>query len=180
MGLAVVHGIVQSCGGMIRVESGVGEGTTFEVFFPAVELPAEREIGTMAASAGGRERILLVDDEPAIIDTARQWLIRLGYSVTAVTNSVEALTLFRANPQAFDLLVTDQTMPHLAGSELAKQVLALRPELPVLLCTGYSSVITEEKARAIGIRGYAQKPLRGSELGQLIRQLFDEQARARQ
>ncbi|MEW6593854.1 MAG: ATP-binding protein [Thermodesulfobacteriota bacterium] len=179
MGLAVVHGIVQGSGGMVRVISEVGTGTTFDIFFPAVDQPAEPEPALATVCPPGSERILLVDDEPAVAETAQQWLSRLGYSVTAVNSSLEALRLFRDNPRGFDLLVTDQAMPHLPGSELARQVLAIRPDLPILLCTGYSSVVNEEKAREIGIRRYAYKPLQGSELARLVRQLLDEQAAAR-
>lgn len=99
----------------------MGAGTTFEVFFPAAGLPPEPEITAITSCPPGNDRILLVDDEPAITDMAKQWLTRLGYRVVAVNSSLEARTLFRDDPEGFDLLVTDQTMPHLPGSELAKE-----------------------------------------------------------
>ena len=175
MGLAVVHGIIQSCGGMVRVESAVNEGTTFYVYFPVTEVAAEEVAEQTAAWPTGSERILLVDDEPSIVDIGERWLTRLGYQVTAMGSSVEALDAFRRDPQAFDLLISDQTMPVLPGSELAKEILKLRPDFPIILCTGFSSMVSESVAEEIGIRKYLMKPLRGSELAQTVRQVLDEQ-----
>lgn len=175
MGLAVVHGIMQGCGGMARVHSEVGRGTTFFVYFPVTELPVECLEDQETDWPRGSERVLLVDDEPAIVSMGEQWLSRLGYQVTAVGSSVEALERFRRNPQAFDLVITDQTMPLLPGSELTREILKLRPEMPVILCTGYSSMVNEEVAEAIGIRKYMLKPLRGKELALAVRQVLDEE-----
>ena len=122
----------------------------------------------------GTERILVVDDEPVIAEMMSQWLVQLGYTVTTSNNSVEALGMVRENPNGFDLIVTDQTMPFMPGSELAKEVLSIRPDLPIILCTGYSAILTEEKAMEIGIKRYAYKPLQGDELARLVRQVLDD------
>lgn len=122
----------------------------------------------------GTERILVVDDEPAITEMVSQWLAQLGYTVTTSNNSVEALALVRENPSGFDLIITDQTMPFMPGSELAKEALAIRPDLPIILCTGYSAILTEEKAKEIGIKRYAYKPLQGNELARVVREILDE------
>ncbi|OQX06993.1 MAG: hypothetical protein BWK76_25470 [Desulfobulbaceae bacterium A2] len=174
MGLAVVHGILRSHGGLVRVTSQEGHGSSFEVFLPAIEQPAREKVEEEKDFCPlGTERILVVDDEPAITDMVNQWLARLGYAVFTANNSREALAMVRENPSGFDLIVTDQTMPHMPGSQLAKEILAVRPDLPIILCTGYSSTLSEEKAREIGIRRYAYKPLQGNELARLVRQVLD-------
>ena len=114
-----------------------------------------------------------MDDEPAITEMVNQWLGRLGYTVTTSNNSVEALAMVRENPGGFDLIVTDQSMPFMPGSELAKEILAIRPDLPIILCTGYSAILSEGKAMEIGIKRYAYKPLQGNELARLVREVLD-------
>ncbi|MCX5876290.1 MAG: PAS domain S-box protein [Deltaproteobacteria bacterium] len=174
MGLAVVHGILRSHDGMVRLTSQEGKGTAFEVFLPAIEQPAKENVEKEGDSCPlGTERILMVDDEPAITEMFSQWLTRLGYTVTTSNNSIEALAMVRENPSGFDLIVTDQSMPFMPGSELAKEVLAIRPDLPIILCTGYSAILTEEKAMEIGIKRYAYKPLQGDELARLVREVLD-------
>jgi len=176
MGLAVVHGIVERIGGAVSVDSRVGKGTCFFIFLPVIDeapvdiLPASLEV------PGGTERILFVDDEPFQIDLARQMLGRLGYRVTAFTHSFEAWQAFQKQPQSFDLLITDMTMPTMTGDELARRVLDLRPDLPVVLCTGYSERITEEAAEALGIRGFVMKPVVIRELALLLRDILDAEA----
>ncbi|MBA3003655.1 MAG: PAS domain S-box protein, partial [Desulfurivibrio sp.] len=175
MGLAVVHGILLSHGGMVRATSQEGKGSSFEVYLPAIEQPAKEEGGEEGGTCPpGTERILVVDDEPVIAEMMSQWLVQLGYTVTTSNNSVEALGMVRENPNGFDLIVTDQTMPFMPGSELAKEVLSIRPDLPIILCTGYSAILTEEKAMEIGIKRYAYKPLQGDELARLVRQVLDD------
>jgi PAS domain S-box-containing protein len=175
MGLAVVHGILRSHGGQIRLTSQEGKGSSFEVLLPAIEQPViEKAEEKGSPCPPGTESILMVDDEPAITEMASQGLAQLGYRITTSNNSLEALAMVRENPNAFDLIVTDQSMPFMPGSELAKEVLAIRPSLPIILCTGYSATLSEEKAMEIGIKRYAYKPLQGYELARIIRQVLDE------
>jgi CheY-like chemotaxis protein len=120
----------------------------------------------------GNERILLVDDEENIVRMVQQMLERLGYQVTARTSSVEALEAFNTLPEKFDIIITDQTMPTMTGEELAKEFIQIRPDIPVILCTGFSEVISEEKAKAMGIREYVMKPVLKSEIAQAIRRVL--------
>jgi len=175
MGLAVVHGILRSHGGLMRLASQEGKGSSFEIFLPAIEQSVMEKVEEEGRSCPpGTERILVVDDEAAITEMIGLWLAQLGYTVTTSNNSVEALAMVRENPGGFDLIVTDQAMPFMPGSELAKEVLSIRPDLPIILCTGYSAILSEEKAREIGIKSYAYKPLQGNELARLVRQVLDE------
>jgi PAS domain S-box-containing protein len=175
MGLAVVHGILRSHGGLMRLTSQEGKGSSFEIFLPAIEQSVMEKVEEEGRSCPpGTERILVVDDEAAITEMISLWLAQLGYTVTTSNNSVEALAMVRENPSGFDLIVTDQAMPFMPGSELAKEVLSIRPDLPIILCTGYSAILTEEKAREIGIKRYAYKPLQGNELARLVRQVLDD------
>jgi DNA-binding NtrC family response regulator len=168
-----VHGIVKSCGGEIVVESEVGRGTVFSLFFPASQAAAselEAEIGTLPR---GNERILLVDDEPMIVDFAKRALEFLGYRVAATTSSKEALALFQADPEAFNLVITDQTMPEIEGTELARAIVTKRPQTPVILCTGYSSKVSPESAISFGVKAFAMKPLTMKSLATLARKALD-------
>jgi len=176
MGLSIVHGIVKGFGGFITCYSQLGEGTVFQVFLPvSASQPAlpERE----APIPGGNECILFVDDEKMIAAMSTTLLENLGYSVLAVTDSTHALNVFRENPERFDLVITDQTMPSLTGAELAIALLQIRPELPIILCTGHSTIMTKEKAEAIGISAFAFKPLAKSEIACLVRQVLDKKIR---
>jgi len=175
MGLAVVHGIIKGHGGAITVSSQPGRGSTFEIYLPSMEeqLPIT-EIAEDGPLPMGRESVLFVDDEAALADIGRQVLERLGYRVTTRTSSLEALGLFKAQPDRFDLVVTDQTMPHLTGVELAREMLKMRPDLPIILCTGFSEQISAEKARAMGIRRFVMKPLVIREVAAVIRSALDE------
>lgn len=122
----------------------------------------------------GNERILAVDDEEVIAGLYKASLQRLGYTVTTHTSSEEALATFKAAPDSFDLVLTDQTMPRLSGSELAKKILAIRPDIPIILCTGYSSMVSEEKAKKIGIAGFTMKPVNRKKLAIIVRKVLDE------
>ena len=168
MGLAVVYGIVKEHQGLIRVMSMPGEGTCVEVYFPQVAALPLAETEEAASLPRGCEQLLVVDDEQPIIDVMRQSLEKLGYQVTATTDPREAVKLFRATPDRFDLLITDQTMPYLTGLQLAQELLALKPELPIILCTGYSSMVNEEKAHAAGIAAYAMKPVDSATMAQMV------------
>ena len=159
MGLAVVHGIVTGLGGRVVVESTPGEGTSFQVCLPVwVRLPAAAPAEARLPRGTG-ERILFVDDEAALAHLGEELLGTLGYRATATTSSVEALELFRADPDAFDCVITDQTLPRMTGAELVTQLLQLRPNLPVILCTGHSELIDEQMARELGAREFLLKPL---------------------
>jgi PAS domain S-box-containing protein len=175
MGLSIVHGIVTAHGGTIACQSRPGEGTTFTITLPALSEAADilDTVPSREAPPPGAERILFVDDEDTLVHMTRIMLERLGYQVTAHHSSREALAVFAENPQRFDVVITDQTMPGMTGLELAQHLLALRPELPIILCSGFSSAVSEEMARSAGIRGFAAKPLIKKEIGELIRSVLD-------
>lgn len=175
MGLALVHGIVQGCGGFIRVESEPGKGTTFNVYFPVIkEKNVEIKKEQQELLPTGIERILIVDDEEAIIGLYKTTLEKLGYKITAYSSSKKMLEAFRSAPDNFDLIITDQTMPNLPGSELAKKILQIRPNIPIVLCTGYSSMISEKKAKEIGIEKFLMKPVEVKILAKIVREILDK------
>ncbi len=174
LGLAMVHGIVQSLGGSITCESRVGEGTTFDIHLPTVATVTIPENEAAALIPFGKEHILFIDDEEILNEMGKTMLERLGYRVTARSSSIEAFTTFQNQPDAFDLVITDMTMPAMTGIDLARRILQIRPEMPVILCTGYSSLISEEQSRAIGIKGFAMKPMTKKEISTLIRKILDE------
>jgi CheY-like chemotaxis protein len=181
MGLSIIHGIVKNYGGLICCYSQQGEGTCFHVYLPVISDVALSEKKQAGLVQLGNERILLVDDERMIADMGKSMLERLGYQVTTRTNSLEALAAIQDQPEAFDLVITDQTMPDMTGSDLARRILQIRPGMPIILCTGYSSRITEEEARSFGIRGFALKPLAKKDLAALIRKVLgNEDLRGRE
>ncbi|MBE0583124.1 MAG: PAS domain S-box protein [Desulfofustis sp.] len=173
LGLAVVHGIVKKHQGEIGVTSAPGQGTTFEIYLPAIADPKENAPEQPAPVPGGSERIMLVDDEQQLTDLLTTTLERLGYQVTAFTDSLEAVRFFRQNSGSFDLVITDMTMPNMTGTELAREMLALRPSLPIILITGYHEQIDRSKALRIGIREFINKPLRRNILAHSIREILD-------
>lgn len=170
LGLAVVHGIVRSHQGQVHVYSEQNIGTTVHVYFPVVEKSSEAVPCTLPVLGlqGDGEHILLVDDEEDIITINADFLVRYGYRVSAFTDGRQALQMLRQQPEEYAALVTDMTMPHLTGAELAQAALEVAPALPVILCTGHSETINREKARQLGIRAYCEKPISG---GELLRQL---------
>jgi PAS domain S-box-containing protein len=173
MGLAAVHGIVGSYGGTITVSSRINEGSTFKVYLPAVGRQLKTQIRAAEQIPTGTERVLFVDDEPALVNIAKQTLETLGYEVSARTSSIEALELFRAKPDAFDLVISDMTMPHLAGDELAKEIIRIKPQMPVILCTGYSAKIDQQQAKAMGISAFISKPVLKQDMAETIRKVLD-------
>ncbi|WP_310599998.1 ATP-binding protein [Desulfobulbus sp.] len=173
MGLSIIHGIVTSYQGLLSCDSTPGQGTCFRVLLPASTPADEAERETAERALPGRERILFVDDEPILAELGQTMLERLGYQATACTDSTVALAAFRNHPDLFDAVVTDHTMPGLTGMEMARQMLAIRPDLPIVLCTGYSSLVTKDAVLAAGIKGFAFKPLPRKELAALLRQVLD-------
>ncbi len=173
IGLSVAHGIVKSHGGAIRVKSELGKGTAFTVLFPAVETKTDSEIETDEKLPSGDERILFIDDEESIAKLGHQRLERLGYKVEAKTSPIEALELFRAKPDQFDLVITDLTMPKMTGDKLVKEILNIRSEIPIILCTGFVEKIDEKKAKAIGVADYIEKPVDKCSFSYTVRKVLD-------
>ena len=173
MGLAIVHGIVESNNGKILVESQVGLGTVFKLYFPVTGKDEKQWPCETKELPHGTERILFVDDEIPIAKMSNRVLEGLGYAVTTETSSVDALALFRRNPDAFDLVITDMTMPGMTGDALASQMMTIRPDIPVVLCTGYYKNISEESVLKTGIRALIHKPVTREKMAGMIREVLD-------
>jgi CheY-like chemotaxis protein len=174
LGLSVVHGIVRSCGGSIKVSSEIGKGTVFNIFLPMVKVsPLAEENHALPPLPGGSERILLVDDEEPIVRMMQQMLEHLGYSVASFTNSLEAFAYFKENSFDFDLIISDLTMPKIAGPELAMKLLEIREDAKILISTGFSERISREKAGAPGIKGIIMKPITMYDLADAVRSVLD-------
>ncbi|MFH1931093.1 MAG: PAS domain S-box protein, partial [Pseudomonadota bacterium] len=173
LGLAVVHGIVKSYGGAITVYSEVGKGSTFKAHFPVIEKKLVEKEEKAEAIPAGHQRILFVDDEPVLVDIGKKMLEHLGHQVITRTSSVEALEAFRNNPDKFDLVITDKTMPQMTGFGLAKEIKRIRPGVPIILCTGFSDTTDEDKARATGINGLVMKPVVMREMAEIIKRVSD-------
>jgi PAS domain S-box-containing protein len=174
LGLAVVHGIVKNHRGAIQASSQVGVGSTFDVYFPKVEdYSVESKAEPEEPVRGGNECILFVDDEPALEELGGRLLSGLGYEVVTRSSAWEALQLFKAKTMTFDLVITDMTMPQLTGEKLALEILRIRPEMPIILCTGFSEQINNERARSLGIRALVMKPFLKNEMARTIRRVLD-------
>ncbi len=175
MGLSVVHGIVAGMNGFIRTYSQPGKGTEFNIYLPlAACSPEGQKTRDHGLVPGGSETILLVDDEEDIVGLESQMLERLGYHVEARHSSIDALDAFRKNPGAYDMVISDMAMPDMSGDRLAGELMKIRPDIPVLLCTGFSEAMTEEKVAALGIKGFLNKPIPADTFAQKIRQILDE------
>jgi len=175
LGLAVVYGIVKDHGGAVAVDSQIRKGTTFKVYLPLID----KAVALISDEASqmqptGSERLLLVDDEQSVVAIEKQMLERLGYHVTERTSSLEAFKAFKANPFAFDLVVSDMTMPNMTGDRLAGELISIRPNIPVIICTGFSERINKDKATALGIKGFLMKPVIKSEMARMVRKALDE------
>lgn len=178
MGLSVVHGIVKSHGGDITVYSEPGKGATFHVYLPVIERATVQTVDvSITPPPSGTERILLVDDEESVAMVEQDLLITLGYRVNAFTSSEKALEHFRQDPAAYDLVITDMTMPKLTGDKLSQELLAIRPDLPIILCTGFSELINRESALKLGIRQFVTKPIMVSSFAQTLRETLDARLR---
>ncbi len=174
LGLSVVHGIIMAHGGEITVYSEPGVGTTFQVYLPCTNIVCTELEGEERPVTGRAERVLFVDDEPVNTQMGKQMLTNLGYDVTTRTSSLEALEAFRADPTRFDLVITDQTMPQMTGVSLTHELLSIRPDIPVILITGFSETVTAQNYRKMGFAGYLMKPLIMRELASTLRQVLDE------
>jgi PAS domain S-box-containing protein len=174
LGLATVHGIVKSYGGKIIVESALDKGTIFKIYLPAIDNRQENSAYESEELPIGNERILFIDDEPPIVDINGQILDNLGYFVKTETDSTAALELFKSNPHHFDLVITDMTMPEMTGEKLAVELMKIRQDIPVILCTGYSSKISDKTAADIGIKAFAYKPVSKADLANTVRKVLDE------
>ncbi|MBI9084855.1 MAG: PAS domain S-box protein [Desulfobacterales bacterium] len=177
LGLSVVHGILQSYHGAVYAYSELGNGASFNVYIPAIKQERAKEGKEASNLPGGCEHILLVDDEPILIEVEQQMLEKLGYTVTPCSGSPEALAAFRQSPWTFDLVITDMTMPKMTGDKLAAELIRIRPDIPVILSTGYSRNMTDEKAREIGIQDFIPKPVLGSNLAETVRRVLDGASR---
>ncbi|WP_073613346.1 response regulator [Desulfopila aestuarii] len=178
LGLAMVQGIVRGAGGAVNVESEVGRGSVFDVYFPLVETPAESvQQPVDFVMPMGNECILFVDDEETLAEMAGEMLRKLGYQVKIMTSGIDALQLIEASQEHYDLVITDQTMPNISGLDLARSIVALHPGVPIILYSGYSAAISADEAREIGIKKVLMKPLSMTLLSQTVRQILDEKKR---
>jgi PAS domain S-box-containing protein len=175
LGLAVVMGIVDNHKASIFVKSQPGQGTAFDVYFPAIESFTPEPVLRPQALPGGKERILFIDDEKSIAEIAQVLLERLGYSVNSITDPIKALELFEKDPDSIDLVITDLSMPHVTGEQLAIRMLRRKPDLPIILVSGYSDRMNKQRAEELGIRLYIQKPLDRRKLAFAVRQILDQE-----
>ena len=173
MGLSTLYGIVKTHKGAVMVESELSKGSSFSVYFPKIESKADRKaLQNESKVPKGNEKILCVDDEPELVNMLKTMLCKTGYQVTTRSSSLEAFELFKQNSDRFDLVITDLNMPHLSGDRLAKQMIEIRPDLPIILCTGFSDHLTEQDLSLAGIRAVTLKPVLRADLAKLIRDVL--------
>ena len=175
MGLAVVHGIVKEYGGLIRITKNPATGTCFHIYFPVIDEAESLVEGEKTDLVGGSERILIVDDERIVLEVMKMRLEYLGYNVTVCNNGQDAFGMFKEKPNDFDLIITDQTMPYMLGTEMVGKILKIRPEIPVILCSGFSNSVSEENCKKFGIKLYLQKPVEFEVLSKSIRTVLSSQ-----
>jgi CheY-like chemotaxis protein len=173
LGLSVVHGVVKSLGGHIAVESEPGKGSNFTIFIPIIKAQAVPKLETREPIPTGSEHILFVDDEKPLAILGRRMLERLGYNVTVETDSLKALEVFRSQTDDFDLVITDMTMPGMTGEKLAVELLRINPQIPIILCTGYSDLVSETMAKNLGIREYILKPIVIRDMANALRRALE-------
>jgi len=173
LGLAMVNGIVESYGGKATVKSAPGRGARFFIYLPITAKSTDPKPYRPEQAPRGEEHILFIDDEESITRLSSRILGGLGYTMTTRTSSIEALALFQKTPDRFDLVITDMTMPHMTGDTLARRLLKIRPDLPIIICTGYSEKISAERAKEIGIKDFAGKPISKVDLAKTIRKVLD-------
>jgi PAS domain S-box-containing protein len=174
LGLSVVHGIIKQHHGDILVESTVGQGTVFRIFLPVINTPVSVESGdSVNVMPLGTERILLVDDEVKVVEMMERMLNSIGYKTTSLTSSLKALELYKKQSEKFDMVITDMTMPDMTGAILAKEMLSIRPDLPIILCTGFSETMDEATTLSLGIRKFLLKPILKRQLAEIVREVFD-------
>jgi CheY-like chemotaxis protein/two-component sensor histidine kinase len=173
MGLAVVQGIVKGHNGGIKVNSKPGRGTSFEILFPRTASEMQFDRVELNALPTGAEQVLFIDDEETLIDLGRNMLTKLGYQVVARTSSIEAIETFKANPEKFDLIISDMTMPNMTGDMLAEEITKIRSDIPIIICTGFSEQLSDAKITALGIKGLLMKPLTIRKLARTVRKVLD-------
>jgi PAS domain S-box-containing protein len=173
LGLAVVHGIVKSCDGFIKVSSWPRQGSVFNVFLPLIQAGAKTPSENKESLPTGTERLLLVDDDKNLVDIENQKLEGLGYRVTACDSSVVALELFKAKPDQFDLVITDLTMPDMTGDKLARELMTIKPSIPIIVCTGFSTMIDKNEFKALGLKGLLMKPVARTNMALMVRKVLD-------
>ena len=177
LGLSVVHGIVKEHRGDIRVYSEVGKGTSFHVYLPIIEDDTDgKDAAVIREYPTGCERILLVDDEESIVRIEQMMLERLVYQVTTRMSSPDALAAFKANPGNFDLVISDKGMPNMTGDQLARELISIRPEIPVIICTGFYDENDEKRSMDLGVKGFLKKPVATGDIAEMVRKVLDEVA----
>ena len=174
IGLAVVYGIVKDHNGYIFVNSEISKGTVFSIYLPVYQGRLAKDFKENSYQITGEETILFVDDEPQIFKLGKRRLELLGYDVKGSTDPIEALEMFKAEPDLYDLVITDMAMPHMTGDQFVSEILKIRPQVPTILCTGYSQKISEEKACEIGICSFAMKPIEADKFASIVRKTLDE------
>ncbi|PIE61972.1 MAG: hypothetical protein CSA29_00565 [Desulfobacterales bacterium] len=173
LGLAVAYGIIKEYNGDITVESQAGKGCVFSIYLPIVEKDAVNILGKSEPELPtGKERILVVDDEKVVAEVETQILKRLGYDAISYHDSLSTLERFKHNPNEFDLIVSDMSMPKMTGYRLAKEILATRPDMPIIICTGFSDKLDKEKLAMIGVKGVLMKPVMKSDLAQMVKKVL--------